>query len=115
MQFGLQSGVGCSALTAWTEVAVLERNRLQSFLRSGCGKPGSGNREVAPRAVLRGATFAPLAVVFQKSLQPQPKSDTALAIFILLFFTYVATVLVVEWLRPPDKQTEPDKDDRSSE
>jgi hypothetical protein len=92
-----------------------EHNRLHSLLRSGCGKLGSGNGEVAPRAVLRGATFAPLAVVFQKSLQPQPTSDTALAIFMLLFFGYVTTVLVAEWLRPPDKQTEPDKDQRSSE
>lgn len=93
-------------------------DRLDSNSRSGCGKPGSGNREEAPRPVLRGASFAPLSVVFQKSVDKSPESDLALAAFIVCFFAYAFGTMFVEWMHREDLEAkrraerEREQDDR---
>lgn len=93
-------------------------DRLDSEARSRGGTLDSGNGEVAPRSVLRGATFAPLAIVYQKTIEKNPESDLALAAFILIFFAYAFGTLIVEWLRREDEeernraQRERDDEDR---
>lgn len=93
-------------------------DRLRSEARSRGGTLDSGNGEVAPRPVLRGATFAPLAVVFQKSVDKGPESDIALALFVVIFFSYAFGTLIAEWLRREKEkersevESELDRDDR---
>lgn len=79
-------------------------DRLGSEARSRGGTLDSGNGEVAPRPVLRGATFAPLAVVFQKSVDKSPESDIALALFVVIFLSYAFGTLIAEWLRREDQE-----------
>lgn len=81
-------------------------HRLDSTSRSNCGKFGSRKREEAPRAVLRGASFAPLSVVFQKTVEKNPESDLALAAFILIFFLYAFGTLWREVSRREEAENE---------
>jgi hypothetical protein len=93
-------------------------SRLDSNSRSRGGTLASRKREEAPRPVLRGASFAPLSVVFQKSVEKSPESDLALAAFIVIFFVYAFGTLVAEWIRREDDEersrveSELDRDDR---
>ena len=90
-------------------------DRLGSEMRSRGGTLDSGNGEGAPRPVLRGATFAPLSAVFQKSVDKSPESDIALALFVVIFLTYAFGTLIVEWLHREDiakqKRAERQRDD----